>query len=92
MKKPFEEYLAFLENDLGYQFFEYQKALMRQVYEGKQVYYCGNRYCNTHWLYDAMRKLKEEMARDNGCLPTRLYELDGYTADAVIYDELEKEN
>lgn len=91
MKKPFEEYIAFLENDLGYQFFESQKALMRQVYEGKRVYHCANRYCNTHWLYDAMRRLKEEMDRDNGILPW-FYKLDGYTMDTVIYDEWEKEN
>jgi hypothetical protein len=38
-----------------------------------------------------MRKLKEEMDRDNGILPW-LYKLDGYTTDVVIYDELEKEN
>lgn len=86
MKKPFEDYLDFLENDLGYKFFEYQKALMRQVYEGKRVYYCANRYCNTHWLYDAMRRLKEEMDRDNGILPW-FYKLDGYTTDIVVYDE-----
>lgn len=91
MKKPFEDYIAFLEKDLGYQFFESQKALMRQVYEGKHVYYCANRYCNTHWLYDAMRMLKEEMDRDDGILPW-FYKLDGYTTDTVIYDEWEKEN
>lgn len=90
-KKPFEDYLDFLEKDLGYQFFEFQKALMRQVYEGKRVYYCANRYCNTHWLYDATRRLKEEMDRDNGILPW-FYKLDGYTTDTVIYDEWEKEN
>ena len=90
-KRPFEEYLAFLENDLGYQFFDFQKALRRQVYEGKHVYYCANRYCNTHWLYDAMRRLKEEIDRDNGILPW-LYRPDGHTTEVVIYDELEKEN
>ena len=64
---------------------------MRQVYEGKRVYYCANRYRNTHWLYEAMRRLKEEMDRDNGILPW-FYKLDGYTTDTVIYDEWEKEN
>lgn len=91
MKKPFEDYLAFLENDLGYQFFESQKALMRQVYEGKRYYYCGTRYSDHHWLYEVMRMLKEKMNRDSGILPW-LYKLDGYTTDVVVYDELEKEN
>ena len=91
MNRPFEEYLDFLENDLGYQFFDCQKALMRQVYEGKHYYYCCNRYSDTHWLYEAMRKFKEEMNRDSGILPW-LYKLDGYATDVVIYDELEKEN
>ena len=87
MKKLFEDYLAFLENDLGYKFFDSQKALMRQVYEGKRVYYCANRYYNTHWLYDAMRRLKEEMDRDNGNLLPWRYTLDGYSTDIVVYDE-----
>ena len=91
-KKTFEDCLSFIENDLGYKLFDSQKALLRQVYEGKHLYYSVNRYYNTHWLYEAMRRLKEEMDRDNGCLPARLYELDGYATDTVIYDELEKEN
>lgn len=90
-KKPFEHYLAFLENDLGYQFFEYQKALMRQVYEGKRCYYCCNRYSDNHWIYEGICRLKEEMERDDGYLHW-LYKPDGYTTDIVIYDELEKEN
>lgn len=92
MKKPFEEYIAFLENDLGYQFFESQKALMRQVYEGKHVYYCANRYCNTHWLYEAMRRLKEEMDRDNGNLLPWTYKPDSYSTTVVTCDENWGEN
>lgn len=99
MKKPFEEYLAFLENDLGYKFFESQKALMRQVYEGKHVYYCANRYGNTYWLYDAMRRLKEEMDRDVNNLLPWTYKPDGYTTTVTTCDgnwgeniEWEKEN
>lgn len=91
MKKPFEDYLNFLENDLGYKFFDSQKALLCQVYEGKHLYYCGNRHCYTHWLYDTMRKLKEEMDRDNGVLPWT-YKPDGYSANVVTCDENWGEN
>ena len=90
MKKPFEDYLDFLENDLGYQFFDYQKALMRKAYEGKH-YYCGTRWGDSLWIYEGMCRLKEEMERDNGYLHW-LYKPDGYTTDVVIYDELTKEN
>ena len=92
MKKSFEDYLDFLERDLGYQFFDYQKALLRQVYEGKNLYYCGNRYVGTHWLYDTMRKLKEEMDRDEGNLPPWTYKLDGYSTTVVTCDENWGEN
>lgn len=92
MKKPFEDYLSFLENDLGYQFFDFQKALLREVYEGKRYYYCANRYTDTHWLYDVMRKLKEEMDRDNESLLPWTYKLDGYSATVVTCDENWREN
>ena len=92
MKKPFEDYLDFLENDLGYQFFDSQKALLREVYEGKQLYYCSNRYTDTHWLYDVMRRFKEEMDRDEGNLLPWAYKLDGYTTTVMTYDENWGEN
>lgn len=92
MKKPFEDYLDFLENDLGYKLFDYQKALLREVYEGKRLYYCGNRYADTHWLYDAMIRFKEEMNRDNEAYLPWFYKPDGYTTSVAIYDEIEKEN
>jgi hypothetical protein len=59
-KKPFEDYLDFIENDLGYQFFDYQKALLRKVYECEHFYYCTNRFDDTHWLYDTFRRLNEK--------------------------------
>ena len=92
MKKPFEDYLDFLENDIGYKFFDYQNVLLREVYEGKHLYYCGNRYTNTHWLYDAMQKLKEEIDRDNGNLLPWTYKLDGYSTTVVMCDENWGEN
>lgn len=87
MKKHFEDYLSFLENDLGYQFFDYQKTLLREIYEGKRYFYCTNRYADTHWLYDVMRRFKEEMDRGEGGLLPWMYKLDGYSTDIVVYDE-----
>ena len=87
MKKSFEDYLSFLENNLGYQLFKSQKSLLREVYEGKRYYYCANRYTDTHWLYDVMRRLKEEMDRDESNLLPWVYKLDGYSTDIVLYDE-----
>ena len=92
MKKPFEDYLDFLENDLGYQFFDFQRALLRQVYEDKHLYYYGNRYIGTHLLYDAMQKFKEEMDRDEGNLLPCTYKLDGYSTTIVTCDENWGEN
>ena len=91
MKKSFEDYLGFIENELGCKLFDWQKTMLRAIYDGKYPIVQG-RLCGKFAAYRAAEILKEEMARDNGCLPARLYELDGYTTDNVIYDELEKEN
>lgn len=91
MKKPFEEYLGFIETQMSIELLEWQKTILRESYEKPKRYYCINRWSDTHWCYEALRLLGEEMERDNGCLPW-LYKPDGYTTDIVIYDELEKEN
>ena len=91
MKKPFEHYLTFIENELGCKLLDWQKIVLREIYDGKYPIVQG-RLCGKFAVYRAAEMLKEEMSRDCGCLPARLYELDGYTADTVIYDELEKEN
>ncbi len=90
MKKPFEDYLAFIEYELGCKLLDWQKTVLREIYDGKYPIVQG-RLCGKFVAYRAAELLKEEMNRDNGCLPPRLYELDGYTTDTVIYDELEKE-
>jgi hypothetical protein len=92
MKKPFEQYLAFIEHELGYKLCDWQKSVLREVYDGKNYRYYFGRLNGITMLYRAAEMLKEEMARDTECLPARLYELDGYMTDTVIYDELEKEN
>lgn len=91
MKKPFEHYLAFIEHELGCKLLAWQKTVLREIYDGKYPIVQG-RLCGKLATYRAAQMLKEEIDRDNGCLPARLYELDGYATDTVIYDELEKEN
>jgi hypothetical protein len=90
MKKPFEDYLAFIEHELGCKLFAWQKTILREIHDGKYPIVQG-RLCGKFAAYRAAEMLKEEMDRDNGILPW-LYKPDGYAADVVIYDELEKEN
>lgn len=86
MKKPFENYLAFIEHELGFKLLDWQKTILREIYDGKYPIVHG-RLCGKFAIYRAAEMLKEEMARDSGCLPARLYELDGYTIDAMMCDE-----
>ena len=92
MKKPFEDYLAFIENELDCKLLDWQKTILCNEYEGKHYYYNFGRISGKYVLYQAATMLKEEMARDNGCLPARIYELDGYSADVVTCDENWGEN
>lgn len=92
MIKSFEHYLAFIEHELGCKLLDWQKTVLRNEYDDKHYCYHFGRISGKYVMCRAAEMLKEEMARDGGCLPARLYELDGYTADTVIYDELEKEN
>lgn len=91
MKKPFETYLAFVENELGCKLFDWQKIALREIYDGKYPIVQG-RLCGKFVAHRAARLLKEEMERDNGNLQPRLYELDGYTADVLTCDEGWREN
>ena len=92
MKRPFEDHLAFIEHELGCKLCDWQKSVLRDVYDGKHYCYHFGRISGKYVVCQAALMLKEEIARDSGYLPARLYELDGYTTDSVIYDELEKEN
>lgn len=92
MKKPFEDYFTFIEHELGTPLLDWQKTVLRNEYDGIHYCYHFGRISGKYVLHRAAEMLKEEMARDSGCLPARLYEPDGYTTDIVLYDELEKEN
>lgn len=92
MKKSFEDYLTFIEHELGTPLLDWQKTILRNEYDGKHYCYHFGRISGKYVVHQAALMLKEEIARDNGCLPAWLYKLDGYTTDSAIYDELEKEN
>lgn len=89
MKRPFEDYLAFIEHELGCKLLDWQKTILRNEYDGKHYCYHFGRITGKYMLYRAAEILQEEINRDNGCLPARLYELDGYKADSVTYDDAE---
>lgn len=88
--KNFEEYINFIEYALDTPLLDWQKEALRGIYNGCCPYVYGVRN-GKMMMYRAALILKEEMARDSGCLPARLYGLDGYTTDNVIYDECKKE-
>ena len=91
MKKPFEDYLAFIENELGCKLLDWQKKALRDIYNGRLPYVFGLRN-GKYVMCQATQLLVEEIKRDMAWLPPRLYELDGYSADVVTCDENWGEN
>ena len=94
MKKPFETYLAFIENQLGVQLLCWQKMVLQAIYDGHHPYVSGVR-CGKSTMIQAAQLLKDEINQDIGNLLPRMCELDGYTANVVTYDDdikWEKEN
>ena len=83
MKKSFEEYITFIENELGVKLLCWQKMALEAIYKGHCPYISGVR-CGKVIMERAAEMLKEEMDLDMGNLPPRLYELDGYTGDIVM--------
>lgn len=91
MKKPFETYLAFIENELGVKFLHWQKMALEAIYKGYCPYISGVRGGKVI-MERAAEMLKEEIDRDIGNLPHRLYNLDGYSTAVVTCDENWGEN
>ena len=91
MKKPFEDYLTFIENELGVKLLCWQKTALEAIYNGYCPYISGVRG-GKMVMERAAKLLKEEMEQDTGNLPPRLYELDGYTTTVVTCDENWGEN
>ena len=90
--KPFETYLTFIENSLGIPLCGWQKTVLQAVYEGKHPIYATPGRGGKVAMLKAIEILTEEMARDRGELPSRLYELDGYNTTVVTCDDNWGEN
>ena len=91
MKKPFEVYINFIENELGIKLLCWQKAVLESIYDG----YFPQISCvrvGKMVMERAAELLAEEIDRDEGLLPARLYGLDGYVIDIVTCDENWGEN
>ena len=86
MKKPFETYLSFIENELGVKLLHWQKMALHAIYDGHYPYIYGVRGGKVI-MERAAEMLDEEINRDIGNLPPRLYELDGYAVNVVTCDE-----
>lgn len=91
MNKPFETYLSFVENELGVKLLCWQKMVLRSIYDGHCPYISGMRG-GKDIMYRSARLFKEEIERDTGRLPPRIYELDSYAEEVVMCDEDWKEN
>ena len=91
MKKPFKVYINFIENELGIKLLCWQKESLEAIYNGYRPYISCVRGGKVT-MERAAALLAEEIDRDEGLLPARLYELDGYAIDIVTCDENWGEN
>ena len=92
MKKPFEAYLTLIESTLEVRLFDWQKEILRAIYDDKHLYWYPGRISGVTQFYRAVEILYEEINRDRGNLPSNLYELDGYTTTVATCDENWGEN
>lgn len=60
--KSFEDCLGFIENELGCKLFDWQKTMLRAIYDGKYPIVQG-RLCGKFAAYRAAQLLKEEMEK-----------------------------
>ena len=90
-KKPFEHYIDFIEHELDCKLLDWQKIVLCEIYDGKYPIVQGQ-LNGKFAAYRAAEMLYEEMNRDAGNLPPRLYELDGYSTTVVTCDENWGEN
>ena len=91
MKKPFETYIKFIENEFGIKLLNWQKMALEGIYNDYRPYISCARG-GKRIMELAAEVLKEEIDRDTGIIPSRLYELDGYSTTVVTCDENWGEN
>ena len=63
MMKDFEEYLSFIENQLEVKLFDWQKVILRKLYNGEYPIVQGIR-SGKFVLYQAAQMLKEELEKE----------------------------
>ena len=64
MKKTFEAYLAFIEDELGLQLLSYQKEMLRKLYEKPNLYIIWPpSYGRTY--FNIMFELHKELMKEN---------------------------
>lgn len=64
MKKSFEGCLAFIENELGCELFDWQKKVLRAIYDEKYPIVQG-RLSGKFVAYRAAQLLKEQIEKEN---------------------------
>lgn len=58
-KYTFEEYLSFIEDQLGIQLLDYQKYILEKIYNSEYVYFIPARTMCRENLFQAQKILKE---------------------------------
>lgn len=65
-KYTFEEYLSFIEDKMDIKLFDWQKEVLRMIYEGKTYcYISGAPRCGITVFKDATKLFKELMNEEN---------------------------
>lgn len=65
MDKTFEDYLSFIEDELGIQLLDWQKEFLQQIYNGKTPYYMPGRAIGRKTVGKAEKILNKLMAKEN---------------------------
>lgn len=64
-KYTFEEYLSFVEGELGIQLLSWQKLVLQKIYNGEYGYYMPGRTTGRVITYEASKRLKELMKEED---------------------------
>ena len=91
MKKPFETYLTFIENQLGVQLLCWQKMVLQSIYDGYHPYVSGVR-SGKAIMCRAAELLREKMIQETKTLKPRPYRPDGYKVDILLCDDSARYN
>lgn len=65
MKKPFEHYIAFIEDTLECKLLDYQKDVLRHIYNGENFCWYPGRAIGLTQLYQAASILYKEILKES---------------------------